>query len=733
MERAGKAQARFGHTAVRVSEDRLLVFGGAVENGAGAFATTNDTFLVDCATAAWHRLRNEGAVPCQRAAHAMAGVDAMEAMMFGGALVGGSITKEQLYKVRVEGAAAVWTEVTTTGARPGPRYGHSLVFAKPALVLLGGSTGTEALNDVWLLGVRQKAFAWTRLEPPGAGPSPRVYHFAQLCGFGGAAGMVIVYGGRDGENRTLGEVWGLRRHRNGTWDWAVPPPVADGEPAPPGRCQHTSLFFGTLMLQVGGKAAEGQCSARIAVYDYEYNRWYAAARGPECFRHVSWIHDGKLFVQGGLNNDNKIFNGGEAAVFPLAELCARGELAKKVGEYLGCAELLSASGLSSGGSRPPSPATPPPARREEIRVRLPGRAAAPAPGPGVADRFIDKLLRPKTYLHLAPDAPLDFAPALILELVAQAREVVSAQPIVVAVESPAKIFGDIHGQYADLMRFFDLWGAPCGPDEAADNYSYVFLGDYVDRGSHSLETICLLMALKVKFPDSVHLLRGNHEDRWINQTFGFFDECEARLGEAPDSPDSVFSAVNAFFEFLPLAALVDDRIFCVHGGIGSSLRSVKEIFELQRPLQVVHEVSTPLEKLVVDLLWSDPTDSDAQLGVHPNVVRDPHGSGNIVKFGPDVVRRFLDENRLALIVRAHECVMDGFERFAGGALITVFSATDYCGKHKNAGAILVVSKACVINAKLIYPSIQQANWIEMGEEAYRPPTPPRWHANPQSH
>lgn len=97
--------------------------------------------------------------------------------------------------------------------------------------------------------------------------------------------------------------------------------------------------------------------------------------------------------------------------------------------------------------------------------------------------------------------------------------------------SPTKIFGDIHGQYADLMRFFQMLGGPCNPEvddgiNEEDAYSYVFLGDYVDRGSHSLETICLLMALKVKFPDKIFLLRGNHEDRWINQSFGFFDECE---------------------------------------------------------------------------------------------------------------------------------------------------------------------------------------------------------------
>ena len=125
-------------------------------------------------------------------------------------------------------------------------------------------------------------------------------------------------------------------------------------------------------------------------------------------------------------------------------------------------------------------------------------------------------------------------------------------------------------------------------------------------------------------------------------------------------------------------------------------------------MEVVHEVQTPLEKLVVDILWSDPTDSDNDLGIQANQVRDPHGTGNIVKFGPDIVKEFLARNKLDKIIRAHECVMDGFERFAGGDLLTVFSATDYCGKHKNAGAILTITKTFVISPKLIYPNLHES-------------------------
>ena len=129
----------------------------------------------------------------------------------------------------------------------------------------------------------------------------------------------------------------------------------------------------------------------------------------------------------------------------------------------------------------------------------------------------------------------------------------------------------------------------------------------------------------------------------------------------------------------------------------------------------------------MDVLWSDPTDSDLETGIQPNTTRDPTGVGNIVKFGPDRVMEFLKNNGLGLVIRAHECVMDGFERFAGGQLLTIFSATDYCGKHKNAGAILYLTNRFEIKPYLIYPfDSPNKNW-DNSEEAMkiRPPTPPR--------
>jgi len=225
------------------------------------------------------------------------------------------------------------------------------------------------------------------------------------------------------------------------------------------------------------------------------------------------------------------------------------------------------------------------------------------------------------------------------------------------------------------------------------------------------------------------MIRGNHEDPAINSVYGLKEECKRRLGEDPDHGDSCWEKFNRVFEHLPLGAVIEDKILCIHGGIGGSIHELRHIADLPRPLKVSQIPSNETEQRVTDLLWSDPTDNDSMRGVMPNDTRDPDGSGHIVKFGPDRVVQFLSDNNLELIIRAHECVMDGFERFAGGKLITLFSATDYCGHHKNSGALLFIRRDLVIVPKSIVPCEREAeftrpSWLPLSDKG-RPPTPPR--------
>ncbi|KAL0914409.1 hypothetical protein M5K25_014753 [Dendrobium thyrsiflorum] len=313
----------------------------------------------------------------------------------------------------------------------------------------------------------------------------------------------------------------------------------------------------------------------------------------------------------------------------------------------------------------------------------------------------------------------------IADLCESAERIFSSEPTVLQIKAPVKIFGDLHGQFGDLMRLFDEYGAPSTAGDIA-YIDYLFLGDYVDRGQHSLETITLLLALKVEHPHNVHLIRGNHEAADINALFGFRIECIERMGER----DGIWAwhRINLLFNWLPLAALIEKKIICMHGGIGRSINHIEQIENLQRPITM--EAGSVV---LMDLLWSDPTENDSVEGLRPNA----RGPG-LVTFGPDRVMEFCNNNDLQLIVRAHECVMDGFERFAQGHLITLFSATNYCGTANNAGAILVLGRDLVVVPKLIHPLLPPAicsaetssehhiedMWMQ-DLNANRPPTPTR--------
>lgn len=319
-------------------------------------------------------------------------------------------------------------------------------------------------------------------------------------------------------------------------------------------------------------------------------------------------------------------------------------------------------------------------------------------------QVLKALLRPKDWAPPAPDEPFFLQASTIDKLCTAVESVLQAEPTVLRLRAPVKIYGDLHGQFGDLMRMFEAYGAPSRDAIGGDInlVDYLFLGDYVDRGMHSLETVCLLFALKVEYPQNVHLLRGNHESDQVNRFMGLYDECVERLGQ--EKGEEVWIRLNDVFDWLPLAAVVQDRILCLHAGIGRSIRSISDVEAVHRPCTVLEGGD-----LLTDLLWSDPTDHDSIVGIHDNDKRGP----GVVAYGPDKVREFCENNGLDLIIRGHECIMDGIERFASGHLMTVFSATNYCGVTGNKGALLLVGRDLTVTPKLIQPAIPVA-----------PPSPP---------
>ncbi|XP_036355248.1 serine/threonine-protein phosphatase PP1-beta catalytic subunit-like [Octopus sinensis] len=284
----------------------------------------------------------------------------------------------------------------------------------------------------------------------------------------------------------------------------------------------------------------------------------------------------------------------------------------------------------------------------------------------------------------------------------KSRAIILSQPCLLELESPINIcgndqyrpVGDIHGQYQDLIRIFDL--------NKTENFNYLFLGDYVDRGRQSLETICLLLAYKIKYRENFFLLRGNHECSSINRIYGFYDECKRRFNV------KVWKTFNDVFNCLPLAAVIDDKIFCCHGGLSPDLKSVDQIKNVSRPIDV------PEHGIVCDLLWSDP-DNDVQ-GWGEN------DRGVSYTFGSDTVQDFLQRSDFDLICRAHQVVEDGYEFFAKRQLVTIFSAPNYCGEFDNSGAFMSVDDSLMCSFQILKPSDKKKYHYE-GVLSGRPATP----------
>ncbi|UYV74818.1 PPP1CB [Cordylochernes scorpioides] len=383
------------------------------------------------------------------------------------------------------------------------------------------------------------------------------------------------------------------------------------------------------------------------------------------------------------------------------------------------------------------------------------------------DSIISRLLEVR---GCRPGKTVQLTEAEVRGLCVKSREIFLSQPILLELEAPLKICGDIHGQYTDLLRLFEYGGFP---PEA----NYLFLGDYVDRGKQSLETICLLLAYKIKYPENFFLLRGNHECASINRIYGFYDECKwphmllwdllsdwggwqargattsnfgrpsqtastacllqpllTRRSSAAmvvqwwgqsNNPSKLSSTIQTKQE---LSRIAGHQSGVCLSGLSPDLQSMEQIRRIMRPTDV------PDTGLLCDLLWSDPEKEVQGWGENDR--------GVSFTFGPDVVSKFLNRHDLDLICRAHQVVEDGYEFFAKRQLVTLFSAPNYCGEFDNAGGMMSVDEtlmcsfqlcrsmlACQANvcssAQILKPSEKKAKYQYGGINSGRPVTPPR--------
>ncbi|OHT17456.1 Ser/Thr protein phosphatase [Tritrichomonas foetus] len=297
---------------------------------------------------------------------------------------------------------------------------------------------------------------------------------------------------------------------------------------------------------------------------------------------------------------------------------------------------------------------------------------------------VDTLWHPSIMNSMPPidslpesDDPLDYlvekfwkgelpTPVEMRYVIKETTKLLSSEPNVLKLKAPFTICGDIHGQFEDMLEIFKISGLP-------PYTKYLFLGDYVDRGHKSVEVIMLLCALKLKFPDSFYMIRGNHESMNITQIYGFQQEMQVKYRS-----ESLYQEFAPLFNSIPLAAIIDDTVFCVHGGLSQYAMDISVIEKINRFTEI------PTSGALCELLWNDPSPDNGR------ITESSRNAG--VRFGGAITNEFCQKNNITLVVRAHQVMKEGVEYFHNKKVLTVFSAPNYEPRIGNKAGILVLDE-----------------------------------------
>lgn len=253
--------------------------------------------------------------------------------------------------------------------------------------------------------------------------------------------------------------------------------------------------------------------------------------------------------------------------------------------------------------------------------------------------------------------------SVLSSLIHTAKSQLQKESFCISLSGRFVVVGDIHGDIETLIRIFDKMGYP--PET-----NFLFLGDYIDRGNYSIEVMTLLISLKALFPKSIYLLRGNHETRNISKSHGFYSECVTRM------TNKIYKQFCSLFDQLPLVAILNDKVYCAHGGISKEAMDMCDVCLLKKPVEKIKD------RIIIDILWSDPSD------LAEDFEESERGRGHV--FGEKALDSFLKQNGFSTIIRGHQTCDNGYDQpFENEKCWTVFSSADYC-QNWNSAAVLVV-------------------------------------------
>ena len=727
---------RFGHTLIPITKTKVCLFGGSVGDS-HKLNYNNETFTYNILTKIWQKIniKDPNTIPKGRAAHAACAIGEGKMAIYGGSITNGGLAEDVLniFKLNLECQnEGEWSQINSEGERPGQRYGHSLNYLDPYLILFGGNLNPKLMNDIWLMDMNLKEkYTWVKIDISENIPEERLYHSSCICQEGDYKNKLVIFGGRNTQNKPLNDLWILNLKKPeenkdeekiaANWDELKP----ENNNNFINRINHSMLFYGHYLLIFGGKNPAPN-SLPIEVFDIEKKQLYKFQK-LNMNRHTSFIFEKNIYFFGGFYqknpfplgdlyeisldlifekselkdifknkenvNKNEKGNGKEKMNYLLSNEVVIGS-DKRVPSHNNKDEIdelsmfrkLSISKLSDENRRlgVMGLETALLSKKETYNIKL-------------IEKFLDNFLRPLDWfdkkLMAQLRANLHFQKKEIIYLIDEVTKIISTENSLIKIRSPCKIFGNINGIYTDLMRYFESYGNPSDNIQNGDInvMQYIFLGDFCDRGNLSLEVILLLFALKIKYPNFIYLIRGHHEDIIINEFYGLGDECKEKLKEDIQAKDSVFKRINRAFNYLPFGVLVDNNILCIHGGLGSSIKSLEDISNIPRPTQIYQDPENLTQLHILDLLYSEFDEDEGDL-YNINSLRDKNKKGFIVNYGKKILDEFCEKNNINLIIATHKFIKDGFCTYCDDKLLNIFSCTNYMDTGNNVGAMVIIGK-----------------------------------------